>query len=280
MEPPYVVNVVIVTIATWFATVSLRPVLIWHFLAAVTYSHLLVFHYVNPISMQWWSLEIEAQFYILMPLLALIFKIRSPGVRRSILTGVSATSFLWQNATGIWIVSDTILAQVQFFLVGLLAADLYQSGVMRRVHGTWTWDAMGIMSVLILFLVPAWMSTLAWISTLAPLLIFFIMAGALKGKSFRGFLSLPWIATIGGMCYSIYLWHVFVMAIVLKLTFRFLIPDNYLLSMTTQSLLIVPVILLFSMAMFLAIEKPCMEPEWPTALRSYLRNPFMLRRQQ
>jgi peptidoglycan/LPS O-acetylase OafA/YrhL len=51
LEPPYLINVGVVTIATWVATPSIRPVLIWHFLTAITYTHLLVYHYVNPINM-------------------------------------------------------------------------------------------------------------------------------------------------------------------------------------------------------------------------------------
>lgn len=266
MEPPYLVNVIIVSLATWAVNADLRPTLIWHFLTAVTYSHLLIYRYVNPINMLWWSLEIETQFYILMPLLALLFKIRNPWVRRGILIGVSATSFLWQNPGGTGLISVTILAQIQFFLAGMLAADLYQSGLMRRERIAWPWDLLGICAGATLFALPEW-----W-RIPAPLLLLLVLAGALKGHSFRGFLSLPWVSSIGGMCYTIYLWHVFVMALLLKLTLHWLISSNYLLGMATQSLLLIPVIFFFCVAMFLLIEKPCMQPEWPAALRAYFKN--------
>jgi peptidoglycan/LPS O-acetylase OafA/YrhL len=268
LEPPYLFNVAVCTVATWMIKPNLRPILLSHFVAAVTYTHLILFHYVNIINMAWWSLEIEAQFYLLMPLLAFIFKVRSVPVRRWIVFLVAASAFLWQNATSSWIVGSTILAQIQFFLVGLLVADLYQSGVLRRNFGL-AWDVLGSASVMVLFVLPSW-----WRSA-APELTFLILVGALKGDLFRRFLSLSWIAAIGSMCYTIYLWHVFVMALVLKATIRLPLRSDFLLSMVVQAALILPAIFFFSVAMFLAVEKPCMEPNWPAKLSKFLRGTLL-----
>jgi hypothetical protein len=61
------------------------------------------------------------------------------------------------------------------------------------------------------------------------------------------------------------------LAIILKLTIKFVFLNSYLLSMATQTAIIAPAIFFFSIALFLTVEKPCMEPEWPTALRNFLR---------
>lgn len=264
LEPPYFLNVVILTIATWIVSPSIRPVLMGHFLAALTYTHLLVYHYVNPINMIWWSLEIETQFYILMPLLALVFKIRRPGLRRGILIAAAIAVFVLQNATESWIVKLTILANLQFFLAGLLAADLYQSGTLRKQRG-WTSDALGFFAAIALFALPGW-----W-RLPGPAVTFLIITATLNSNLFRKTLSLPWISATGSMCYTIYLWHVFVMAAILKLTLRFVLPNHYVLSLITQVAIIVPAIFFFSVALFLALEKPCMQPEWPTQLRDFIR---------
>lgn len=270
LEPPYLLNVVVISIATWVVTARLRPVLIWHFLTAATYSHLLIFHYVNPINMIWWSLEIELQFYILMPVLALVFKIRQVGLRRTIMMAAAFTAFIWQGAVHTWIVDMTILGHIQYFLVGLLAADLYLSNTLSKLRST-TFDLLGSLSVVFLFALPDSRS-------IHPTLTLFIIFGALNGRFFRNFLSLPWISAIGSMCYTIYLWHVFVMASILKVTLRLLVPKSFVLSIAIQAAIIVPALFVFSVVLFLAIEKPCMQPEWPTAFQNFLRG--LLRKPQ
>lgn len=265
LEPPYLLSVVIITITTWVIVPTTRPFLIWHLLASVTYSHLAVFHYSNPVNIVWWSLEIETQFYILMPLLALVFKIRHAWLRRGLLALGALTSFSWQGAAHSWIVDMTILGSIQFFLVGLLAADIHQSGVLRRKRST-VWDVLGTLSVVTLFVLPGW-----W-HIAAPVLTFLIVTAALNGSLFRNFLSLPWISAIGSMCYTIYLWHLFVIGAVLKISLKLLMAEKFLLSMVTQAAIVLPIIFFFSVVLFLAIEKPCMEPEWPTSLRNFLRD--------
>lgn len=264
LEPPYLLNVVVLTIATWFAIPGMRPSLIWHFLTAISYTHLLVFHYVNPINMIWWSLEIETQFYVLMPLLALVFIIRNSWLRRGILIVAALTTFLWQGMTPGWIISNTILFNIQFFLVGLLAADLYHSNTFRKRRSA-IWDCLGVGACVGLFALPDW-----W-RIPAPVLTLVLILSALNGNLFSRFLSLPWISAVGGMCYTIYLWHVFVMAIALKFTLKFVVVHSYLLTMLTQAVIVVPAIFFSSVALFLLVEKPCMEPEWPSALRRFLR---------
>ena len=209
------------------------------------------------------------QFYCLMPILALIFKIRPAGLRRAIITAAALTAFIWQGAAHTWIVEMTILGHIQYFLVGSLAADLYLSNTLSGQRST-IFDLLGSFSVLTLFALPDW-SRFAH-----PVLTLFIIIGALHGRFFRSLLSLPWMSAIGSMCYTTYLWHVFVMASLLKLTLRFLILKNFVLSIAFQAAIILPVMFFFSVLMFLAIEKPCMEPEWPTAFRNFIRS--LLRR--
>jgi peptidoglycan/LPS O-acetylase OafA/YrhL len=75
-----------------------------------------------------------------------------------------------------------------------------------------------------------------------------------------------------GVRIPIYRWHVFVMAIGLKFTLKLMIVRSYLLTMAIQAAIILPIIFFFSVTLFLAVEKPCMEPEWPNMLRSFLRD--------
>jgi peptidoglycan/LPS O-acetylase OafA/YrhL len=213
--------------------------------------------------MAWWSLAVEAQFYLLMPLLALVFKIQSPLLRRSLLAASALTSFTWQHART-WIITSTILYSIQYFLIGLLLADLFESAPHNRTQRAWL-DVTGLLALGALFLLPSW-----W-RVAAPALLFVVLYSALRGKTFRRALSSPWVAAIGGMCYTIYLWHLFVMAFVLKVTGRLLLQSNFPLSFAIQALLILPTIFVFSVVLFVLVEKPCMETDWPAPILGRFR---------
>jgi peptidoglycan/LPS O-acetylase OafA/YrhL len=74
-----------------------------------------------------WSLEIEVQFYLLVPVLTLLFAIRDRLLRRSILCGSILVTlalqalFLHGNPRA----NLSIAAYLQFFLLGFLLADFF-----------------------------------------------------------------------------------------------------------------------------------------------------------
>ena len=70
-----------------------------HLLATATYSHYLVFGHWSTINFLAWSLEVEAQFYIVMPLIAYgCFRIRNPVWRRLALLAPCVPAIAWQMA--------------------------------------------------------------------------------------------------------------------------------------------------------------------------------------
>jgi peptidoglycan/LPS O-acetylase OafA/YrhL len=83
---------------------------------------------------------------------------------------------------------------------------------------------------------------------------------------------MEWIALTAGMCYSFYLMHMLVIAVAFKLTRRFIIPSNLLLSYLIQVVLLGACVTVFSAAYFVLIERPCMDPNWPHKLRAWLSN--------
>jgi peptidoglycan/LPS O-acetylase OafA/YrhL len=89
----------------------------------------------------------------------------------------------------------------------------------------------------------------------------------MRSVIFRKFVSNPWIAVIGGMCYSIYLLHFALMAVFFKLSRRLLLfRFDYLTNYMIQILVVGVPILLFSVAFFMLVERPCMDPNWPGKL--------------
>jgi peptidoglycan/LPS O-acetylase OafA/YrhL len=57
-------------------------------------THCLIYGNENPINGVTWSLEVEVQFYILMPLLALVYLIGNRVARRTVLIGSIALAAL------------------------------------------------------------------------------------------------------------------------------------------------------------------------------------------
>jgi len=82
----------------------------------------------------------------------------------------------------------------------------------------------------------------------------------------RRLLAKEWLAILGGMCYSIYLWHFFIIALVFKASRHLVVSHDLLANFLLQSALILPCILAFCVLYFVLIERPCMDPAWPQKL--------------
>jgi peptidoglycan/LPS O-acetylase OafA/YrhL len=74
------------------------------------------------------------------------------------------------------------------------------------------------------------------------------------------------ITNIGGMCYSIYLFHFLVVYFVKHNTASIHIGQNFWFYYALQACMIVPPVLLLCGAFFVVIERPCMDKEWPQKL--------------
>lgn len=85
---------------------------------------------------------------------------------------------------------------------------------------------------------------------------------ALRSRAVSRVLGNRWIATIGGMCYSIYLLHHPIVSFIGHRT----LPLG---GLAVQVGLIVPVVLGVSTLYFVAIERPCMDRHWPQRLGAW-----------
>jgi len=100
-----------------------------------------------------------------------------------------------------------------------------------------------------------------------------ILAAGLRGRLVGRLLGNVWPATIGGMCYSIYLWHMPVTNALGRL-----MPPRPAwmprpLDLALHGALIVLAVLAFSAALFVLVERPCMRRDWPRRLAARLRHP-------
>jgi len=99
-----------------------------------------------------------------------------------------------------------------------------------------------------------------------PFVIVLLYLAAFRGRICSAIFSHPVITDIGGMCYSIYLFHVLVIYGVKHLSSGLHFGQSFWLYFTLQCCLIIPVVLLVCGTFFLLIERPCMDREWPMKL--------------
>jgi peptidoglycan/LPS O-acetylase OafA/YrhL len=99
-----------------------------------------------------------------------------------------------------------------------------------------------------------------------PFVIVLLYLAAFRGRICSAIFSNPIIIDIGGMCYTIYLFHFIVIYGVKHFSASLHFGENFWLYFALQCSLFVPVVLLFCGTFFLLIERPCMDREWPTKL--------------
>ena len=227
-------------------------------LSSILYVHNFL-PWLPPIDFVAWSLEVEVMFYLLAPLLALVFLIERPQLRRGILVTVITILALTQ-----WAATNRVgflfPSQLCYFLIGYLLADL-------RIHerSAWIdprWDLVNLFAWPALFFIPDFHSTP--IILCALLLACFV--ASMLGPVTRRLLELRWVALLGGMCYSTYLLHMLIISALFPLSRRLLTGSHLVGGVVLQWVLLLPPVLLGSVAYFLLIERPCMDPRWPHKL--------------
>ncbi len=274
LEPPYVVLMTLLFVG-WVFIAKQLP--LWEglksYLCSICYIHNFaygdkVLPLLNGVA---WSLEIEVQFYILAPLLCSIFAIKQVSLRRGIvLVGIIAFAV---SEHFLKLPFRSILNYIEFFLVGLLLADIF---VLRKPveKSSWLASLMG-MGLLLLFLSIRSTEfkdfrTKLFLEFVELTGIFTLYYLILMRKALP-FLSYTWITNLGGMCYSIYLLHVPILSVFGNAIVRKQFSTNALVNIGIYSIVLLGITLGASIVYFLLIERPCMDKDWPKKLMSRIR---------
>jgi peptidoglycan/LPS O-acetylase OafA/YrhL len=272
LEPPYMLCMLLFFALRVVALGMDAGELLPHLGASLAYMHTLIYadlSLINPVA---WSLEVEIQFYLLVPLLAKLFTISDRVRRRLVMVAVivAAIAFqLWAHQPAITRFTLSILGQIQFFLLGFLLADVYVTDWRSDPQPTRWWDLVSVVGWPLLPVVWTNLGVSKWVF---PPIAFALYLAAFRGQWSRRIFANPWLTTIGGMCYTIYLLHYPIITNVCSRMMRFE-PFGGSVSGTFffQAVFAVPAILIISSIYFAVIEKPCMDPDWPRKLVAFVR---------
>jgi peptidoglycan/LPS O-acetylase OafA/YrhL len=264
IEPPYIFSLTAMYLLSRQLSTFLPD-----YIASLFYSHQYVFATANPFAIVTWSLEVEVMFYILAPWLARVYRIgrqSSRWVVQLLLIGLSAYAERWLVVHGPARIQHTLAIMIPFFLGGMLLADLYASGLVRRSRQI-GWDFAVAISVLLLVKAEPW--GLYWLS---PLMIMLLVAGIIQCRVANWFLRLRPVTLIGGMCYTLYLWHALMLHLLppaLKLQAPRL---PYVEVAVVYCLILVPCVIVLCVPIFLLIEKPFMNGAGSRYIEKWLRS--------
>lgn len=275
LEPPYMLvmtGLLVLLAATHAETVG---TLLRHWLASMLYMHNIIYGSESLINNVAWSLEIEIQFYLLVPLLTMVFRIRDRGVRRGVIwAAIIAFSLLAafvippHSRAGL-----TLLAYLQYFLIGFLLAELQVEGLIQPALDH-RWDLVTLLGWPVFMFLVGHVNAPGWgrgCVAVLPLVLYPLFLAAFRGVWTNWLVTRHPITAIGGMCYSIYLTHNPLLGVVLNVTNHLDPSGSYPMRILVQLAVNSLIVLLVAAIYYLLVERPCMNPKWPQELATRLR---------
>ncbi len=273
LEPPYIINLLILfTVEVALLKWPLHD-LLPHLAASLVYVHNIAYSFGSKINTVAWSLEVEVQFYLLAPLLARLYRIPRPRTRRFAFVAVAlgglalADGLRLFGARPILTQDPFILSSLRYFMVGFLVSDLYVTEWKRNPPQKAVWNALVPVALLALLLPDPWN---LWVYSVSPIFLGVILVGGFLSPVWSRVFRLPWLVVIGGMCYTIYLYHFALISMLGRVTLKLAFTQSYLINYLLQLLLLTPFVLFTCALLFLMFEKPFMRPDWPARLKAWL----------
>lgn len=259
LEPPYLFWMSLFAMVFFLQSGESLMNVLKHWLGSIFYVHNIVygeFSIINPVA---WSLEVEIQYYLIAPFLAMAYyRLDNKKRRRWLLVFCIAFFIVIQHQFG-WQfqpIRASLLGQLQHFLVGLLASDFFvneKKWIQKQRH---IYDVLGFIAIIAMMF--TWTDDM-WKAITFSISLFVFFIATLKGVYFHKLLSIRWVAIIGGMCYTIYLTHLPLLELYYSLIAKVGISSSYLVGLSISLIIAIPLVLFSSMIFYQTIERPFMK---------------------
>ncbi|MEP6947687.1 MAG: acyltransferase [Ginsengibacter sp.] len=265
LEPPYFLIMIFLFFVESGRHFDVAKRLVPHLLASLLYAHNIIYPGSLPaVNSVAWSLEIEIQFYIMMPLLAYIFILQKT-TRRTLLVAVMIVMPVIQY----FCKSETLFFYqfLQYFIAGFLLADIYinyDQQYFYKPANRIKKNVLTISGMLVfmgILIIPTSRTNLIY-TIFIPLAIVLFYCIVLFIPFWKRIFSVKWISIIGGMSYTIYLLHGSVMAIFGRFSVKYGITNEYSVYFIIQFFIMATLTMIASSLFFYFIERPCMQKDW------------------
>jgi len=257
LEPPYAVNLLIAFGLLVMVKGASAAELFPHLAASLVYAHNQVYGQISAVNGVAWSLEIEVQFYLLAPALAAVF-LRGPRVRRRLVLATAIAGIITAKVCAttpvdprIWL---SFLYWADLFLIGFLVADVYARDWDSAPRPSRLWDAISLFTWPAIIACQWDLRTYHLIGPLAGL----AYAGAFRGRSFGWLFTRPVVVVVGGMCYSVYLYHFYVISLIGRHVAKITDGLSYHSTLCWYVVVVVPATLILCAAPYRMFERPFM----------------------
>jgi peptidoglycan/LPS O-acetylase OafA/YrhL len=273
LEPPYIVFLTAAFVLDILLGLATGESLVRHLLVGLVYQHNLVYGVLNPVLGVAWSLEVEIQFYVLTPFLLRLLLVGNRRWRRILLFALIVAFGAIRPHIGAWRYYTCVVGHFHEFFTGYLLADLYVVDWQEQPKQRYAWDVFSLLGWAVLWLLVRLQSTVLpqLISPLLPFVILLCYCGALRGPLSRRFFGSRPIAATGAMCYTIYLVHAEFIHHVVNAGRRLIpaLPLDY--AFLLWSAILTPLAFGLCAFLFTILERPCMNPAWPSLLAARVR---------
>lgn len=257
------------------------------FSASLLYLHGWVFDLPSRFDPPLWSLEIEVQFYAIVPLVMRFYgQAKGRVARAGTGLGLAAALMLLAAAVHGLLPYDGrfrfgLLAHMHLFVLGIVAADIVRWWRPLDRPATRGFDLAFVCGCAALLAIGLWQTAVdakpagflphlltdAATTTAAAL----IVAGAVAGTAGRALTGAPWLCLIGTMCYSVYLVHVPVIEAVSQVLARTLPLHSSIALWVVWPIVLTGAVTIVSAAFYVGVERPFMTRQFPPFAARLLR---------
>ena len=244
-------------------------------IASIFQAHYIFYLRPSYINGPLWAFEIIMQFYLIAPLLVCLFRIKNNWFRWGLMAFLMILGTMIKQLVGPFLppyaMEGTIVRYTQWFICGILLADL--CSVFPVKTKKWWFDPIGVITWISIVL-AAHVSSYELRSGLLLMAILPAFYCVFRGTFLNQLFTNRWIVSLGGICFTIYLYHYLPISSIGRFLNPLVTIQDYNLRVVVFILVIMPAVIISGIILFFLFEKPFMDPQWPRKLTCFLQKIF------